>query len=1041
MTDSSTSIPIGSLNNSNMDKLDRAAGLLVLHVDKDQRVHLAGIEDDPIAMWKKLEEVHMSREAGTRFNAYDDLFSIRLAESESLSSLIVRVDEVMHRIKGLRPEDFDITKMDEELAIMAMIRALPQEQYGSFVSSFLLQKDLKKASVQAAFKAEETQRKPRSSPGVSIDSALRASFSASPSSSSKPKVKCDFSEEVQGSAVQSGPTGLSPYPQAEVNSALSKTEYAGNARFLSSSPSEPMSYQWLVDSGATSHMTPHRHWFHTFVPWRVPVRIANGQIIYSEGKGTPFPQQAENRHSLPLDLIFSDVHGPLPTQTIQGYRYWITFLDDATKFCYVVLLRKKNEAFQAFQIYKAYAENLLSRRIGTLRDNKGGEYISTEWDDCMKLHGIRREHIVRSTPQQNGAAERINRNLAEGVTPHFSIFPGLVVRESQLTESSPPYTVGQDLLNKILAPLDDSDDQDSVGALPQVHAGQPQAQQQSPEPTPSPQPEIKDEPLHDDTLRSPSPSQTPDLPVLHTNPSHTPSSSSSPSPFPVRRPPRRRKEPSPFTPPQPYPTDPAIRRSTRTPLRRKSPRKETSRPFMRKLRSVRMQKDRDRAKHSISLSQKHYVEDILERFHMSDCKPVGTPMEPGLRLSASQCPATDEDKQAMASVPYINAVGALMYLAIATRPDISFAVSVLSRFNSNPGPDHWKAVKHLFRYLKGTMDYKLTYAPLSSASKERFEVYSDADHGGNPDSGKSTSAYVVKMGTAAVSWSSKLSIVALSTTEAEYVSAVSEAIWIRQLLTELGYEPSGPTTLHMDNQSAIQVARNPEHHGRMKHLDLRFYWLRDAVENGTLSIDYEPTDSMAADILTKSLSKVKVEEACKQLGLESLMKWNFPSSNSIGFTLFSLVILTVQKDKRSSSLGSHIEKCVFIGYPPGYKGWKFYNPATRKSVISERAEFYERYYPGLKQFSTPSGPLLLESTTPSTATSHSPLFVDFGIPPDEEQVVPAAHPGGEEPIAGQPEPAGLQPDPPAALPAAPPPVAPAPAPIAEPEEFVVPPAL
>ena len=157
------------------------------------------MEDDPIAMWKKLEEVHMSKEAGTRFNAYDDLFSIRIAESESLSSLIVRVDEVMHRIKGLRPDDFDITKMDEELAIMAMIRALPQEQYGSFVSSLLLQKDLKKASVQAAFKAEETQRKPRSSPGVSTDSALRASCSASPTSSSKPKVKCDFCERYNHS--------------------------------------------------------------------------------------------------------------------------------------------------------------------------------------------------------------------------------------------------------------------------------------------------------------------------------------------------------------------------------------------------------------------------------------------------------------------------------------------------------------------------------------------------------------------------------------------------------------------------------------------------------------------------------------------------------------------------------------------------------------------------------------------------------------------------------------------------------------------------
>ena len=281
---------------------------------------------------------------------------------------------------------------------------------------------------------------------------------------------------------------------------------------------------------------------------------------------------------------------------------------------------------------------------------------------------------------------------------------------------------------------------------------------------------------------------------------------------------------------------------------------------------------RDLSKHSIFLSQKHYVEDILERFHMSDCKPVSTPMEPGLRLSASQCSANDEEKEAMASVPYINAVGALMYLAIATRPDIAYTVSVLSRFNSNPGPEHWKAVKHLFRYLKGTMDYSLTYLPSASPTNERFEVYSDADHGGNPDTGKSTSAYVIKMGTGAVSWSSKLqSIVALSTTEAEYVSAVSagsEAIWVRQLLTELGYKPSGPSTLHLDNQSAMQVAKNPEHYGRMKHLDLRYYWLRDEVEKGTLAIDYVPTDSMVADILTKSLARVKVEEGCRQLGLQ-----------------------------------------------------------------------------------------------------------------------------------------------------------------------------
>ena len=87
---------------------------------------------------------------------------------------------------------------------------------------------------------------------------------------------------------------------------------------------------------------------------------------------------------------------------------------------------------------------------------------------------------------------------------------------------------------------------------------------------------------------------------------------------------------------------------------------------------------------------------------------------------------------------------------------------------------------------------------------------------------------------------------------------------------EFGYEYKSPSTLHIDNQSAISVAKNPEHHGRMKHLDLRYYWLRDAVDKGTLGIDYVPTDSMVADILTKSLTRVKVEEGCRQLGLQKL---------------------------------------------------------------------------------------------------------------------------------------------------------------------------
>ncbi|KAL5521951.1 hypothetical protein ACEPAF_1818 [Sanghuangporus sanghuang] len=130
---------------------------------------------------------------------------------------------------------------------------------------------------------------------------------------------------------------------------------------------------------------------------------------------------------------------------------------------------------------------------------------------------------------------------------------------------------------------------------------------------------------------------------------------------------------------------------------------------------------------------------------------------------------------------------------------------------------------------------------------------------------------VVKMGTGAISWASKLQpFVTLSTTEAEYIAAVSagqEIMWLRNLFTEFGYKFDAPSSLYIDNQSALSVANNPEHHGRMKHLDLRFYWLRDVVEAGHIKVHYLPTQTMPADIMTKALSRVKVQEMCKMLGL------------------------------------------------------------------------------------------------------------------------------------------------------------------------------
>ena len=279
---------------------------------------------------------------------------------------------------------------------------------------------------------------------------------------------------------------------------------------------------------------------------------------------------------------------------------------------------------------------------------------------------------------------------------------------------------------------------------------------------------------------------------------------------------------------------------------------------------------RDRSRKLLSLSQRQAIVDMLHKFDMQDCKPVNTPLDPGSKLSIADCPQTEEDAALMRSKPYAEAVGTLMYIAIATRPDIAYAVGVLSRFSSNPGVAHWKAVHHLFRYMQATKDLKLTYAPDPSQTS-LFTTYCDADFAGNIDNKKSTSGYVVKIGTGAVSWSSRLqSFNTLSTTESEYVSAVAagqEILWLRNLFMELGFTVDAGLPLCIDNQSALSVAKNPEHHGRMKHLDLRFYWLRGTVQSGVITLRYVPTEEMPADVMTKALARIKVAEMRELLGL------------------------------------------------------------------------------------------------------------------------------------------------------------------------------
>jgi hypothetical protein len=278
---------------------------------------------------------------------------------------------------------------------------------------------------------------------------------------------------------------------------------------------------------------------------------------------------------------------------------------------------------------------------------------------------------------------------------------------------------------------------------------------------------------------------------------------------------------------------------------------------------------RDRPNRTLSLSQHQYCEDMLKEFNFWECTPVATPMVPGLKLTTDMAPQTPEETEYMKDKPYLRAVGKLNYLALGTRPDIAHTISTLARFNSNPGPTHWRAVKHLLRYIKGTIDYKLTYG--SDPHPIPFLTYSDADFAGEQDSGRSTSGYVILMGGAAVSWSSKLQTrTSNSTTESEYIAAETasrEMAFFYYILKDLGYTVTLPLSLGMDNQSAIQAAKNPEHQGRMKHMNPIYHALRERVEHGEVSPYFVPTASMPADILTKPLDRHKVRACIQMMGL------------------------------------------------------------------------------------------------------------------------------------------------------------------------------
>lgn len=248
-------------------------------------------------------------------------------------------------------------------------------------------------------------------------------------------------------------------------------------------------------------------------------------------------------------------------------------------------------------------------------------------------------------------------------------------------------------------------------------------------------------------------------------------------------------------------------------------------------------------------------------------------MAHGINLSKNQCPTTTDERDKMSNIPYASAIGSIMYAMICTRPDVSYALSVTSRYQADPGEGHWTAVKNILKYLRRTKDVFLVYG-----GDEELVVngYTDASFQTDKDDYRSQSGFVFILNGGAVSWkSSKQETVADSTTEAEYIAAseaAKEGVWTRNFIADLGVVPSAssPMDLYCDNNGAIAQAKEPRSHQKSKHILRRYHLICELVDRGDVKICKIHTDLNVADPLTKPLTQPKHEAHSRAIGIRYL---------------------------------------------------------------------------------------------------------------------------------------------------------------------------
>ncbi|CAL9018208.1 unnamed protein product, partial [Prunus brigantina] len=692
-----------------------------------------------------------------------------------------------------------------------------------------------------------------------------------------------------------------------------------------------------------------------------------------------FENEKPWRAKHPLELIHTDVCGPMQNESIGGNRYFITFIDDYSRMCWVYFLRNKSSVISVFKKFKAFVELQSGFNLKKLRSDRGGEYTSHEFLEFCSDLGMERQLTIAYSPQQNGVSERRNRTICEmarsmmtekkipvkfwaeavGTAVHIpsnlrqkfddkaskGIFMGYGSSSHEI------HSIDSPTLNQLISYDEHVSERNGSGtsqgstssntpvklkSLEDIYARchmtiiEPETYYEAIEDKawkeamdaeietiekngtwelverPTDKPVIGVKWVFKTKLNLDGTVQKHKARLVAKGYAQKPGIDYNETFAPVARLDTIRtlialaaqkgwklfqldvksaflngvleeevytEQPEGFevktASHKVYKLKKALYGLKQAPRACNALLSEFKRDMMQKYEMTDLGLLHHflgmgvlQTENGVFIHQSKYAKSLLVKFGLEDCKSVTIPLPTGERLK--KVDGSDLADEGL----FRKIVGSLLYLT-ATRPDIMFAASLLSRFMHSPTKKHMGIAKRVLRYVQGTLSYGIEFTRDKNAVLIGF---CDSDWAGSEDDSRSTFGYAFSFGSGVFSWASvKQNTVALSTAEAEYVSAAeatTQAIWLRFVLDDFGEMQSDATPLFCDNMSAISMVKNPVFHQKTRHINRRYHFIREALQEGVIDIKFCRSEEQLADIFTKALPKDRFNYLRLKLGVK-----------------------------------------------------------------------------------------------------------------------------------------------------------------------------